>query len=108
MSILEKWGMIWFNNLLFSDYIKEGVGILKLKDGNRYAGVFNNDKPFGFGQIFYSNGDHYIGEVDNWIKVGKGRIHYKTKNEIYEGDFVNDLKEGCGYLTLSDGRVYCG
>lgn len=35
-------------------------------------------------------------------------MHYKESGQMYEGTFINDMKDGCGYLVFSDGRVYCG
>lgn len=42
---------------IFRDYKKEGVGILIRTNGDRYEGIFENDKANGFGTIFFCNGD---------------------------------------------------
>lgn len=33
---------------------------------------------------------------------------YKASQETYEGSFMDDMRNGHGYLKLKDGRVYCG
>ena len=36
---------------------------------------------------------------------GKGKFNWPD-GKIYEGDFVNDIKEGTGTLFLPNGKIY--
>ena len=47
-------------------------------------------------KIELENGEYYIGELFNNLKHGKGIIYYKNGNIKYEGDFINDKREGNG------------
>lgn len=53
----------------------------------------------------YDNGDYYIGEIlqpEN-IKQGKGKLFFNnTKDNYYEGEFVNDIYEGYGTLVIDN------
>ena len=114
--------------------IKTGKGELYLKNGVKYEGIFIDEKLNGLGRyidekcicfegIFkdgvlqgkgtrIQTGDDgykkkYIGELNNYNKEGKGIII--CKNYTYEGDFVNDKKQGKGKLVYNDnGNVYEG
>ncbi|XP_023024416.2 uncharacterized protein isoform X2 [Leptinotarsa decemlineata] len=57
--------------------------VLVQKDGLRHA-------------IFNTAGDKYIGEWRKNKKNGKGVLYTKNYEEIYEGDFKNDLPHGYG------------
>ena len=64
--------------------------------------------PHGKGTMKYRHaGRSYSGDwvMGHWH--GKGIIR-NAGVEVYEGDVVNDLKEGEGKLTYSDGRVLTG
>ena len=111
-----------------------GIGELYYKNGVKYEGIFINGKLNGLGRYIdnnficyeglFNNGilegkgkkikikedDNkkiYIGDLKNYIAEGKGKIKYK--NYIYEGDFVNDKKQGKGKLTFTvNGNIYEG
>ena len=51
----------------------------------------------------YENGNYYVGQSLNGKKHGKGIIFNKDGNIIYDGDFVNDKKEGIGKRIYKDG-----
>ena len=44
----------------------------------------------------------------NGNKHGKGIEYYKDGNIKYEGDFVNDKREGKGKYIWEDGEYYIG
>eukprot|EP00747_Dinoflagellata_sp_TGD_P197122 gnl/TRDRNA2_/TRDRNA2_68104_c0_seq1.p2 gnl/TRDRNA2_/TRDRNA2_68104_c0~~gnl/TRDRNA2_/TRDRNA2_68104_c0_seq1.p2 ORF type:complete len:335 (-),score=47.99 gnl/TRDRNA2_/TRDRNA2_68104_c0_seq1:143-1147(-) len=48
----------------------------------------------------------YEGSYRGAMKHGVGRL--RMNGCTYEGDFLNDLKNGNGVLTWDDGRQYCG
>ena len=39
---------------------------------------------------------------------GKGKFIFTEEGMQYEGDYVEDMKEGEGVLRFADGRVYNG
>ena len=51
---------------------KEGKGIMIYKNGNKFEGIFKEDKVYiGNGYIYYENGDIYNGHIENGMKNGK-------------------------------------
>mmetsp|Transcript_11787 Transcript_11787/g.14247 ORF Transcript_11787/g.14247 Transcript_11787/m.14247 type:complete len:954 (+) Transcript_11787:9-2870(+) len=59
------------------------------------------------------DGGTYEGYVDaKGVKSGKGKRVYGPSSpdsgDVYEGDFEDDVREGEGKCTFSDGRVYNG
>lgn len=57
----------------------------------------------GFGERFDSNDAYFIGEFNNNMRHGKGKEI--IKEFIYEGNFVEDKKEGVGkikYIRIPD------
>ena len=50
----------------------------------------------------FENGCYYVGQSLNGKKHGKGIIFNKYGNIVYEGDFVNDKKEGIGKMIYKD------
>ena len=103
-----------------------GKGTLTLSDGTRFNGTFEKNKFNGIGKIINNegtlfegyfkdgkldgratekmlNGSIYIGDFIKGIKDGKGKE--ETNEQLYEGDFKNDKKEGYGkvyYKKLKD------
>ena len=57
--------------------------------------------------INYNNGDKYEGEFVNNVKEGKG-IYLYENGDKYEGDFVQDKKEGYGVYYYKSGEKYEG
>ena len=81
----------------------------------------------GFGKLYYPNEKlAYEGEWKNNAFNGKGKVYNEEPVELaysfdftnfdylqdhwdsYEGDFVNDYKEGHGTLILVNGEKYVG
>lgn len=61
-------------------------------------------------EINYANGDkaNYYGEVNSsGVPHGWGKIDYPT-GDIYEGDWVNGLREGSGRELMTNGNMYIG
>ena len=54
------------------------------------------------------NGEYYIGQWKKDLKNGKGTLYYPNGNIQYEGDWVNNKKEGNGKYILEDGEYYKG
>lgn len=92
------------NGLPFGD----GEVIVKFDDGETliYKGPFVRGIPSGIGEIIYSDGGHYIGEIEEGSFNGKGKL-FVNRSDIsgkFEGNWINnDLKMGKG---LFEGKEF--
>ena len=67
-----------------------------------YEGETNNELiPHGYGELHYSNGDIYIGQFIEGIRIGKGLYKYSSGN-VYKGTWENDIKNGEGIFVYVD------
>jgi hypothetical protein len=57
----------------------------------------------GFGKYSYADGKVYEGEYINGVKQGKGKLTYPGNRE-FEGNFDNGLPNGEGFYT-KDGQT---
>ena len=57
--------------------------------------------------MFYSDGTKYIGEWKAGKKNGQGWEDFKSGN-VYEGNHVDNQREGQGTMTYTDGTKYKG
>lgn len=106
--------------------MKHGKGKYTYPNGNIYEGEWKNDKIDGFGTLLYSNkclayyGNwkankfHGRGSLYNKLPGGLKNFDGKDFNKIgngwnkYEGNLVEDSKEGLGELSLMNGGSYIG
>jgi|SaaInlV_125m_DNA_1040241.scaffolds.fasta_scaffold72340_1 hypothetical protein len=60
-------------------------------------------------QINYTNGDKYIGDIEDDCPHGKGKMTF-ANNEImsYDGDWINGNKHGYGSYIYTNGAIYNG
>jgi hypothetical protein len=89
---------------------KDGIGKMVIKENKQkkyYQGVWRNG-DLNEGYIYYENGSEYKGEIKNYMRDGKGHFKTKNDNEIYNGDWKEDNKEGEGELIFKDGTRYMG
>ncbi|XP_062999552.1 radial spoke head 10 homolog B2-like [Elgaria multicarinata webbii] len=79
-------------------------------DGSVYEGEVKNGIRHGFG--VYKCGTHPVSYVGQWVegkRHGKGRIYYNREGSCwYEGDFVNNVKNGWGIRRYKSGNMYEG
>lgn len=62
---------------------QEGTGTYVYKDATAtYTGTFRNGKPYGTGQIQYTNGDRYVGEWQEGAFHGAGTLYPRKGPEI--------------------------
>jgi hypothetical protein len=84
-------------------------------------GTFSEGLPDGVCRMIYPDGSEYNGPIEAGKRSGKGKLAFTSPSisisteegavaspKLYEGDFKNDLMEGQGKLTFSDGSVYTG
>ncbi|MCQ2816750.1 MAG: hypothetical protein MJ252_05730 [archaeon] len=84
----------------FVDGKQNGKGKLTLSDGKIYQGDFENGNIKGEGIFHYSNESFYIGEWDNNFFNGYGCLC--SKNKKFIGFFLNNKKNGLGFVYLYD------
>ena len=59
------------------------------------------------GKIVYHNGDVYEGDWVDGLKEGRG--YYTWENgDVYEGEFKNGVREGFGEFKWANGESYKG
>ena len=100
---------IYYKGEMNDQYQKHGLGELLIIDKNDkiwvYFGNWENDE-IKHGQIFYSNGDEYSGDIKNFLRDGKGV--FKSDLETYDGEWKEDRKEGAGEVKYKNNTKYKG
>ena len=71
-----------------------GFAHIKYSDGSVYIGYFTDFKKNGTGMLTFSNGDHYEGDFVNDFKDGIGLYYYIEERKKYIGNWKEDLMEG--------------
>lgn len=84
-----------------------GKGIYVTPDGNKYIGIFKNNKIHGEGKWISRHGDIYKGQFANGKSEGKGKLTL-SNGEFYIGDFVNGKFHGKGKYSFNTGDDYIG
>ena len=90
-----------------SDLKLNGSGIKRSLNGDIYVGMFMNGLKHGEG-IEENNEIEYKGQFVNDLRNGKGVIHFKQKNEVYEGEFMKGNLNGVGIYRFVNEDVYEG
>ena len=87
---------------------RNGPGVLYRTDGEKCAGVWNEDKLVGRSLRFGSHGERYEGEFGKGeIRHGEGTQHFPN-GDVYAGQWVNGMREGIGTFAHQNGDVYTG
>ena len=76
--------------------IKNGFGILLRNNGEKKVGTWKNNKFEGWNYYIDINGTLFIGLFKNGKLNGKGEKYNLNDDEIYIGDFINNLPNGNG------------
>lgn len=76
--------------------------------GGHYVGEMQNGKRNGKGHFLYENGNIYDGEWRDDLKHGKGTYTWTGRGDAYEGQWKDNKRHGRGKLTLTDGSIYNG
>lgn len=101
----KKYGCFYIGEHV--DGKRQGEGILRFPNHDRYVGHFFNDLQNGKGVIDYHNGDRYEGNFVDGKKQGKGIFTWEN-NDRYEGEFLDDKINGKGVFYLNNGIVLYG
>eukprot|EP01137_Pigoraptor_chileana_P031173 Opistho-2@18611 len=131
-------GTAWFKggHLYVGEFVRgkmHGAGKYVWEDGVEYEGQFTDNEVSGYGTYRWADGSTYVGEVKNGLRHGQGtftcgsrttvytgawaegRRHGKgrlvfDKDELcyYDGEWVNNRKEGCGIMRYKSGNMYDG
>ena len=88
---------------------QEGIGKMIIINENKektiYHGIWEKNE-LKKGIIYYNDNSKYKGDIKNLLRHGKGT--YTSEAETYEGNWVEDKKEGEGFLTFKDKITYKG
>ncbi|XP_067859870.1 radial spoke head 10 homolog B isoform X2 [Heptranchias perlo] len=120
-------------NGMFSEGLMHGRGTYTWANGIKYEGDFSMNTSTGHGAYTWTDGSTYVGEVQNGIRHGqgiftsadqsvsysgqwhqakrhgKGTIYYNQEGSSwYQGDWVNNVREGWGIRRYRTGNVYEG
>ncbi len=100
-------------------------------NGDMYEGQWKDDTITGHGTFIWRNGKKYVGDFKNGLRHGLGKLYYAPGGlednsesghwvmikydiyefvyyESYEGDWIDDKREGHGTLLLTNGSKYIG
>lgn len=88
----------------FQYNIREGKGVAISKNKFTIKGTFKANKPNGKCIIEFAKGDRYEGDVMNGVIEGFGTYSYSDSKFVYEGAFINEIREGKGKLR---NESYC-
>lgn len=82
-------------------------GDIHYEDGSVYSGELNNFMKHGKGTLTFSDGSSYSGEFKYGKYDGQGELK-GTNGEGYSGGYSEGKYNGMGRLVFSDGAVYEG
>jgi hypothetical protein len=88
---------------IFKNNKLEGKGKWKSRHGDLYRGAFSNGRINGKGKLTLSNGDYYIGEFKSGKFHGKGKYSFQS-GDSYIGDWKVGKMNGLGTYYFKDGR----
>ncbi|KAJ3031225.1 UNVERIFIED_CONTAM: hypothetical protein HDU68_005831 [Siphonaria sp. JEL0065] len=86
----------WYEGLWMEDQ-KEGWGRMNYVDGSVYDGEWHKEMRHGQGVLLEPSGDRYEGMWLDDQKEGPGKYIYKSKRQLYEGEWSRGLPK-CGTL----------
>jgi hypothetical protein len=111
-KLREGQGVYTYDNPYFQykgDYqrgVKQGQGVLLMRDGSRYEGEFENGEITGKGEKTQADGTVYKGDFQQGEKHGYGEIMYKKTNEWYKGEWCYNVRQGQGTLFTKEKNTF--
>uniref|UniRef100_K7G4W9 Radial spoke head 10 homolog B n=1 Tax=Pelodiscus sinensis TaxID=13735 RepID=K7G4W9_PELSI len=105
---------IWADGVKYEGNFVKNVqmynGSYTWPDGSTYEGEVKNGIRHGFGKFKF--GTHPVSYIGQWCegkRHGKGNIYYNQEGTSwYEGDLVNNVKDGWGIRCYKSGNIYEG
>lgn len=100
--VQEKSKKEWYKGQIVKKQ-RNGMGLLKMKDGSLYIGDFSQGNISGYGMLLSSDGEYvlncdsctvYIGNWRDGKKAGVGTCYARNGDVIYTGKFMDDRPTG--------------
>jgi hypothetical protein len=82
----------------------ESSGQIYYKNGDTYVGQVRASVPHGHGTYRWNDGRIYRGEYDQDRRHGHG-VYEWPDGQVYEGDFYYNRREGNGRYRTGDGQI---
>lgn len=83
------------------------MGVYQYKNGQRYEGMWKNNKYHGHGTEIMRDGAIYSGNFKDGLREGLGE-YITTSRELYKGEWHYNSIDGHGEFLWPDGRSYEG
>ena len=58
--------------------------------------------------LYAETGDIYVGDFIDGKRSGRGRYYQNAENEIYDGEWTNDRRQGEGTILNARGEISSG
>lgn len=82
-------------------------GEIIYSDGGVYIGDIREGMPYGFGILVFANRDAHIGTFENGLAEGQGAYVYLNNGDCYHGQFHNHKLNGIATLVIGkNGSTY--
>lgn len=82
-------------------------GEIIYSDGTVYIGDLREGQPYGFGILVFANRDAHIGTFENGLAEGQGAYVYLNNGDCYHGQFHNHKLNGIATLVIGkNGSTY--
>jgi hypothetical protein len=91
----------------WEDDMKNGQGTYSYARGGSYEGEWADDMRNGYGVNKWPNGDRYAGKWQNNKRNGKGKYFYADGGK-YDGEWKDDMRNGHGVNIWANGNRYEG
>lgn len=88
------------------DDVREGAGTEQWPNGDSYDGSWSSGARIGRGTMEYGTGDTFVGDWEANHRL-KGCLTY-AKGDVYDGEFVDDMRIGIGTCRFANGDEYEG
>ena len=82
-------------------------GEIIYSDGGVYIGDIREGMPYGFGILVYPNRNAYIGTVEMGFREGQGAYVYFNSGDCYHGQWHNDKLNGIATLVFGKDGTTC-
>ena len=108
---LQKFRLFYSDLSFYEGYMidgkRDGFGVFKDENGDRYRGEWKNDQREGEGVFICRNFDRFTGTWEKDLKEGYGVYRFHT-GESYKGNWSKGKRHGKGRFKWADGSSYKG